>query len=111
MSIGKCPRPKIFKAYAELEMQLGEVERCRKIFEKQVDLFQQNSDTWVMYAEFEGALGELDRARAIFSLAVGLNNSEGASLDDSAVGGAQLVALDMPEKVWKAYIDFEVENG
>lgn len=92
-------------------MQLGEVERCRKIFEKQVDLFQQNSDTWVMYAEFEGALGELDRARAIFSLAVGLNNSEGASLDDSAVGGAQLVALDMPEKVWKAYIDFEVENG
>lgn len=38
-SIGKCPRPKVFKAYAELEMQLGEIERCRKIFEKQVDLF------------------------------------------------------------------------
>ena len=33
-SIGKCARPKIFKAYAELEMQLGEVDRCRKIFEK-----------------------------------------------------------------------------
>ena len=33
-SIGKCPRPKIFKAYAELEMQLGEIDRCRKIFEK-----------------------------------------------------------------------------
>ena len=39
MSMGKCPRQKVFKAYAELEMQLGEVERCRKIFEKQVDLF------------------------------------------------------------------------
>lgn len=38
-SIGKCPRPKVFKAYAELEMQLGEMLRCRKIFEKQVDLF------------------------------------------------------------------------
>jgi len=38
-SIGKCPRPKILKAYAELEMQLGEMQRCRKIFEKQVDLF------------------------------------------------------------------------
>ena len=38
-SIGRCPRPKVFKAYAELEMQLGEIERCRKIFEKQVDLF------------------------------------------------------------------------
>ena len=22
-----------------------------------------------------------------------------------------MIALDMPEKVWKAYIDFEVENG
>jgi len=38
-SIGKSARPKIFKAYAELEMQLGEVDRCRKIFEKQVDMF------------------------------------------------------------------------
>ena len=54
-----------------------------------------------MYAEFEGALGELDRARAIFSLAIGLN----------AADGQTTVALDMPEKVWKAYIDFEVENG
>ena len=74
-SIGRCPRPKVFKAYAELEMQLGEVDRCRKIFEKQVDLFQQNSDAWIMYAEFEGALGETDRARAIFSLAIGLKDA------------------------------------
>ena len=55
-------------------MQLGEIERCRKIFEKQVDLFQQNGEAWIMYAEFEGALSELDRARAIFSLAIGLNS-------------------------------------
>ena len=75
-SIGKCPRPKVFKAYAELEMQLGEVDRCRRIFEKQVELFQQNSDVWIMYGEFEGALGELDRARAIFSLAIGLSGQD-----------------------------------
>ena len=53
-------------------MQLGEVDRCRKIFEKQVDLFQQNSEAWIMYAEFEGALGELERARAIFGLSIGI---------------------------------------
>ena len=97
-------------------MQLGEIDRCRKIFEKQVELFQQNSDAWIMYAEFEGALGELDRARAIFSLAIGLNQ-EASSLelraqDSSSVQpAATTIALDMPEKVWKAYIDFEVENG
>jgi len=94
-ALGKCPRPKIFKAYADLEMQLGEVDRCRKIYEKQVDVFPSNSDAWTQYAEFEAALDELDRSRAIFELAI-----EKLSLQ-----------LDMPEKVWKAYIDFEVEQG
>jgi len=58
-----------------------------------------------MYAEFEGALGEHDRARAIFSLAIGLPRATDSSEP------AALLALDMPEKVWKAFIDFEVENG
>ena len=96
-SIGKCPRTKVLKAYADLEMQLGEVQRCRTIYEKQVDIFQSDSEAWVMYAEFEGALGELERARAIFEIAIGGGESQG-------------LVLDMPEKVWKAYIDFEVEN-
>ena len=96
-AIGKCPRTKVFKAYADLEMQLGEIERCRKIYEKQVDIFQSDSEAWVMYAEFEGALGEQERARAIFEIAIGGAESQG-------------LVLDMPERVWKAYIDFEVEN-
>ena len=95
-AMGKCPRPKVFKAYAELEMQLGEIDRCRKIYEKQVDIFQSDSEAWVMYAEFEGALGEQERARAIFEIAIGGSESQG-------------LVLDMPERVWKAYIDFEVE--
>ena len=96
-AIGKCPRTKVFKAYAELEMQLGEMDRCRTIYEKQVDIFQSDCEAWVMYAEFEGALGEQDRARAIFEIALGGTEPQG-------------LVLDMPEKVWKAYIDFEVEN-
>ena len=74
-AIGKCPKPKVFKAYAELEMQLGEVERCRTIYEKQVDIFQSDSEAWVMYAEFESALGEQERARAIFEIAIGGTDS------------------------------------
>ena len=58
-----------------------------------------------MYAEFEGALGELDRARAIFSLAIGLTPTASGAEQPSQI------ALDMPEKVWVAYIDLEVENG
>ena len=33
-ALGKCPRKKIFKFYIELEMLLGEMDRCRKIFER-----------------------------------------------------------------------------
>ena len=44
------------------------------------------------YAELEIILGDTDRARAIFKLAV--NQSK----------------LDMPEVLWKAYIDFEIEQ-
>lgn len=39
MALGMCPKPKIFKSYAELELQLGQVDRCRKIYERQVEVF------------------------------------------------------------------------
>ncbi|VEL39034.1 unnamed protein product [Protopolystoma xenopodis] len=45
-----------------------------------------------MYAEMESLLGELDRARGIYEL------------------GVSQRLLDMPELLWKAYIDFELEQ-
>jgi crooked neck len=33
-AIGKCPRKKLFKFYIDLEMQLLEFDRCRKIHER-----------------------------------------------------------------------------
>ena len=33
-AIGKCPKPKTFKGYIELELQLREFDRCRKLYEK-----------------------------------------------------------------------------
>lgn len=48
-----------------------------------------NCQTWIRYAELETILGDTDRARSIYELAV-----------------AQPL-LDMPEVLWKAYIDFE----
>lgn len=60
-------------------------------------MFPSDSEAWIAYAEFESALGETERAKSIYELAV-----EGTS-------GAT-IALDQPENVWKAYIDFEVTN-
>jgi len=91
MAIGKCPKEKLFKTYIELELQLVEIDRCRKIYEKYLEFMPDNCTAWVKYAELEGSLQENERSRAIFEMAV---NQE---------------ALDMPEMLWKAYIDFEMK--
>lgn len=92
MAIGKCPKPKIFKGYIELELQLREFDRCRKLYEKFLEFSVANCSTWIKYSELETVLGDFERARAIFELAI-----------------SQQV-LDMPELLWKAYIDFEIEQ-
>jgi crooked neck len=92
-AIGQCPKHKIFKGYLELEKKLYEFERCRILYEKQVLFDPANSQTWIEWAELERGLDDLERTRKIFELAV-----------------SQPV-LDMPEVAWKAYIDFEEEEG
>ena len=69
-ALGMCPKKKQFKFYIDLEMQLGEIERCRKIFERQIQVFSFQTEVWTQYAQFEAQLGEVERARAIFELAV-----------------------------------------
>lgn len=90
VSIGKCPKEKLFRAYIDLELQLREFDRCRKLYEKFLEFSSENSNTWIKFAELETLLGDVERARAIFDVAV------------------QQPALDMPEILWKAYIDFEI---
>ena len=80
----------VFKSYIELELQLGNIDRVRSIYEKQLESFPANCRAWIAFAELEQSLGELDRARAIFEL------------------GIAQPLLDMPELLWKAYIDFEI---
>jgi len=93
MAIGTAPREKIFKAYVELELQLGNVDRVRTIYEKMLECFPANCRAWTSFAELEQSLGELERARALFELGVGQP------------------LLDMPEVLWKAFIDFEIAEG
>lgn len=52
-----------------------------------------NSSAWIRYAEIESQLEDFARTRAIFEL--GISQSP----------------LSMPELLWKAYVDFEIEEG
>ncbi|XP_062406550.1 crooked neck-like protein 1 [Sardina pilchardus] len=91
-AIGKSPKNKLFKGYIELELQLREFDRCRKLYEKYLEYSPENCTTWIKFAELETILGDVDRARGIFELAIGQPR------------------LDMPEVLWKSYIDFEIEQ-
>jgi len=89
-AIGRCPKDKLFKEYVQLELQLGDVERCRKLYGRYLEWSPSNCAAWAAYADLEASLGEASRSRAIFELAVGQEQ------------------LDMPESLWKAYLDFEI---
>lgn len=71
MAIGKCPKNKLLKGYIELELQLREFDRCRKLYEKYLEFSPENCTTWIKFAELETILGDTDRARGIFELAIG----------------------------------------
>ncbi|KAI7509063.1 Pre-mRNA-splicing factor [Hortaea werneckii] len=93
LSIGMCPKSKLFRAYIELELKLFEFTRCRTLYEKWIEWDSGNTSAWIKFGELERGLDDVERARAIFELAI-----------------VQPV-LDMPELLWKAYIDFEEEEA
>jgi crooked neck len=92
-AIGLCGKEKIYVEYISIELALGEVDRCRKLYEKYVSDMPHNCKAWSRYAELEKSVGETQRCRAIFELAITRE------------------VLDMPDMLWKGYIDFEIEEG
>jgi crooked neck len=86
-------KPSIFKGYVSLELQLGEVERCRSIYNKFLEVMPAHCAAWKEYSALEARVGESSRSRAIYEL------------------GVSQPELDAPEGLWKAYIDFEVGEG
>lgn len=92
-AIGMAPKDKIFNKYIEMELMLGNIERCRKLYTKYLKLSLENFNVWTKYAELERSLAEPERARGLFELAI------------------DQPGLDKPELAWKAFIDFEVSEG
>jgi len=91
-ALGKCAKAKLFRGYIDLEIQLREFTRCRTLYEKFLEFNPDNVQTWMKFAELETLLGDAERARAIYELAINQPR------------------LDMPEILWKGYIDFETEQ-
>lgn len=91
-AIGLCPKEKLFRGYIELEQKLFEFVRCRTLYEKQIEWSPPTSQAWISFSELERGLDDTERARAIFELAV------------------EQPVLDMPELVWKNFIDFETDE-
>ncbi|KAK7020492.1 Pre-mRNA splicing factor [Favolaschia claudopus] len=92
-AIGMCPKEALFKGYIELEVELREFDRARTLYEKYLEFDSGNSPAWIKFAELESQLQDFARTRAIFEL------------------GVSQSPLSMPELLWKAYIDFEIEEG
>ncbi|EJD55187.1 pre-mRNA-splicing factor CLF1 [Auricularia subglabra TFB-10046 SS5] len=92
-AIGMCPKEALFKAYIQLELELREFDRARQLYEKYLEFDPTNSAAWIKYAELETQLQDFARSRAIFELAIAQPQ------------------LSMPELLWKAYIDFEFQEG
>ncbi|RXH91303.1 hypothetical protein DVH24_020326 [Malus domestica] len=89
-AIGKAAKGKIFKRYIEIEWQLRNADRCRKLYEKYLHWSPENSYAWISYAEFEEKNCDAERARSVYELAISQKQ------------------LDKPELLWKSYIDFEL---
>ncbi|GAA0158065.1 RNA splicing factor [Lithospermum erythrorhizon] len=82
-ALGRAPKDMIFKKYIEIELQLGNIDCCRKLYEKYLEWSSENCYACSKNAELERSLAETERARAIFELAI------------------DQPALDMPELIWK----------
>jgi len=91
-ALGRCPKPKLFSSYIDLEMGLGEVDRARTLYSKLVEWSPESCSAWSKFASLEASLGETARARALLELAV------------------SQPALDAPELLWKHFIDFEISK-
>lgn len=47
MALGMCPKDKLFRGYIDLEIQLREFDRCRKLYEKFLEFGPENCITWM----------------------------------------------------------------
>lgn len=58
-----CGKENIFKGYIALELQLGEVDRCRALYAKFIEKTPFSCGAWKAFSQLETDVGETARAR------------------------------------------------
>ena len=91
-ALGLCRKEKIYKEYIALELSLREFDRVRILYQKYLEWNPVNCTAWIKFAELERGLGDIERTRGIYEIAVGQPE------------------LDLPEVLWKSFLDFETEE-
>lgn len=59
-AIGMCGKEKIFIEYIALELTLGEIDRCRALYNKYLQMMPHNCKAWSRYADLERSVGETE---------------------------------------------------
>lgn len=62
-ALGRCPKDRLFRDYIELEMTMGNIDRCRVLYEKYLEFNPANVAAWLKWADLEHSLSEADRCR------------------------------------------------
>lgn len=88
-----CPKAKLFKAWAYMELRIGDVNKSREVHLLYIKALPTDPASWIACADLEVALEEQDRARALLEKAV------------------QLPAIRDPHLLWKRYLEMEQEWG
>ncbi|CAG98595.1 Clf1p [Kluyveromyces lactis] len=92
VSLGKSPKPKVFKYYINLEIRLKEFDRVRKLYEKYIDFNPSSVQSWLDYAELEENLGDEDRSRGIYDIS--MSNNVGLSESDQLIVIQRYIAFE-----------------
>ncbi|KAK1444747.1 pre-mRNA splicing factor [Babesia gibsoni] len=89
LGLGKCKKAKLFETYAQIELKLGNLERCRHIHARYIETWPFKPDSWLAFVNLELLLDERERVRALLEAAISMDQ------------------MDMPETIWNRYIDIE----
>ncbi|XP_062203772.1 uncharacterized protein LOC133905968 [Phragmites australis] len=92
-AIGMAPKSKIFKKYIEIELYLGNFDRCRTLYEKYIEcqpLIRQRFCGRKEYLQFEIDESEFERTRELYE---------------------RLLDRTKHLKVWISYAEFEASAG
>jgi len=104
-AIGMSPKEALFKGYIQLELELHEFDRARKLYEKYLEFDPTNCTAWIKFAELEIMLGDVERARAIFEIDFEFDEGE---RDRTRALYERLLEKSRHLKIWLAYARFEM---